>query len=88
MGCTNGATAATNVVLTFGLSPDGVTWTTTGPLTYTFVMNGTNNVVGYKLFDPSVLDHARYIKLTSIQNVNTNVLNVTGIYYSYFNVYR
>jgi hypothetical protein len=86
--CTNGTTAASGLGCKFDLSADGTTWTTTLPLTNSVTMNGTNRVVGYTLFAPSVLDHMRYIRLAQIVNANTNIITINSIKASQFSPFR
>lgn len=57
-----------NVVFTFQVSADGTNYSTTGPLSYTMTMNGTNILTGYKFFTPTEISNVRYIKLDTIAN--------------------
>jgi len=79
---TNAGTA--NVVFTFSVSPDGTLWSTTGPLTYTLAMNGTNPVVGYKNFTLTDVNNVRYMRLSSITNAHSANILITSITWSYF----
>ena len=64
-------------------SPDGITWSTTG-LFLTNSASGTNTVVGYHLLAPHVLDHAKEIRLQSIQNTHdaTNAIRIESVSWS------
>lgn len=74
---TNASTAT--ATFHFDVSYDGSTFTTTQPLKFAVVGNGTTAVVGYTNFPPSVLDNVRQIKLSAIQNAHTAALFVTNV---------
>ncbi len=70
-----------NVVFTLNLgSADGVTWTTTGPLTYTIPANGTNVVVGWMTFDKTnFVNGFTKVKLATVATTQTNNVTVTSV---------
>ena len=70
-----------NVVFTFDLSPDGVTYSTTGPLTVTAACNGTNAVVHWANVFADSLPNTQYIRLTSVSTTQTNQVSVSSIRY-------
>lgn len=61
---------STNVIVGFlwQVSVDGTNWATTDYLVQTNLLNGSTAVRGYKLFAPSVVDHARKVRLYAITN--------------------
>lgn len=70
-----------NVVFTFNLSPDGTTYSTTGPLTFTAVCNGTNSVTHWFNAFADELPNTQYIKLSTISTTQTNRVTVTSVKY-------
>lgn len=79
-----------NVVFTLNVSADGITYSTSGPLSYTMTMNGTNILTGYKNFPPTELNNAKYVKLSTIANGAASGGGgvgclITGVQYSFYN---
>jgi hypothetical protein len=74
-------TGTSNVVFTFDLSPDGVTYSTTGPVTVTAACNGTNAVVHWANVFPDSLPNTQFIKLTSVSTTQTNKVTITAVRY-------
>lgn len=74
--------SAANVTFGFNVSADGTNYTTTAPLTCVVALNGTNAVVGWKQFDPLVLNNVRWIRLGSIVNAATNGVTIQRVQWS------
>ena len=68
-----------NLTFAFDVSYDGTVWSTTGPLSYTVAMNGTNPVVGYFLIPKTSLDNVKKIRLKSIANANASNATLTSV---------
>ncbi len=79
----SGGTSSSNVVFTFNLSRDGVTYTTTDPLSFTIGGNGTNPVVGIFVFPATnFANDVRWIKWTKLATAQTNNVTISGLDWS------
>lgn len=80
----NGASTG-NVTFRFAVSYDGVTWSTTTPVTYTVAANGTTPVKGFVAFGTKDgIANVKYIRLASVNNAATNGLTTLTLRNAYF----
>mgnify|MGYP001585627233 CR=1 FL=1 len=77
------AADTSTVTFAFDVSHDGSTWTTTGGITGTGTLNGTNAVRNLILLAPTALDNVKQVRLRSVQNGGTNTVTVTAVVGSY-----
>lgn len=78
----SGVDTTGTIVCKFDVSVDGSTWSTTGPLSTTTTLNGTNTVIAYYVIAETSLSHAQKIRLRSIQNTGTNDVTVASVTYA------
>lgn len=78
---TGAAASTADVVLTFRYSIDGTNYSTTS-VTMTNALNATTAVRGHHVLTADQLVGVRNLQLYSIQNVGTNALTLTGVFYS------
>ncbi len=70
-----------NVVFTLNLSPDGVNYSTTGPIVLTAACNGTNAVTFWTNLFADSFPNTQYIKLSTVSTTQTNTVTVTALKY-------
>ncbi len=76
------STAISNVIFTFQVGHDGVAsnFATTPTLTFTNTPNGTNQIVTFAIFNTNQLQGVRTIRLFSVQNLNTQSVQIGPLY--------
>lgn len=80
--CPTNTAAVSNLVFNFTLSPDETNWLTTGLLSGSAAMNGTNTVVAGFQFTAAQLAGYKAIKLYSVGNQSgTNAATVPKVIY-------